>query len=71
MRGFACVISGPEAETVNSFGRSIEVSRWIEECSSLEEQVRSVFRLVDGEMLSSVQLVSGPVGHILTERLSD
>ena len=70
VRSFSCVMMGPEDEAINSFGRTVAVKRWVEECSSLSGEVNSVFRLANGEVWRADQLVSEPVGGVLTERLT-
>lgn len=70
VRSFSCVMTGPVNETINSFGRAVVVKRWVEECSSLAGEVSTEFRLADGEVWRTNQLVSGIVGGVLTERLT-
>lgn len=70
VRSFLCVMTGPEDETINSFGRIVAVERWTEECASLSGNVSSVFDAVNGEVWRAQQLISAPTGGVLTERLT-
>lgn len=70
VRSFSCVMTGPENDAIISFGRPVSVNRWVEECSTFEGKVRSVFLLGDREVWRTSQSVSGPLGGILIELLT-